>query len=149
MSHQTASGATLGISAAAPATHDIAGFDALTFTDVGEITNIGEFGKEWETVTHSPLSSRGVKKSKGSFNNGTLSPGLALDGSDGGQTAMSAALESEDPVYLKIQLKSGDIYYLTGLVMSFKANVGGNSDVVSASTNIELTHHEILKKPAA
>ncbi|MCI5096656.1 MAG: hypothetical protein MRY77_10115 [Rhodobacteraceae bacterium] len=149
MSHQTASGATLGISAAAPATHDIAGFDALTFTDVGEITNIGEFGKEWETVTHSPLSSRGVKKSKGSFNNGALSPGLALDDSDAGQAIMEAARDSDDNYYFKITLKSGLTYYFVGLVMSFKPNVGGNPDVVTASTNIELNNHEIVKKPAA
>ncbi|GAB5431291.1 MAG: hypothetical protein EpisKO_06610 [Epibacterium sp.] len=149
MAHQTASGVTLGISTAAPATHDITGFDALTFTNVGEITNVGEFGKEWSLVTHNPLATRGTKKGKGSFNNGTLSPALALDPDDAGQTAMKTALESDDPVYFAVTLQDGTIYYLTGLVMSFKPNIGGVDDVVTASTAIELTPDEILEKAAA
>ena len=149
MAHQTASGVTLGISLAAPATHDITGFDALTFINVAEITNIGEFGKEWQLVTHNPLATRGTKKGKGSFNNGTLSPSLALDPDDAGQTAMKTALESDDPAYFVVTLQDGTIYYLTGLVMSFKPNIGGVDDVVTASTTIELTPDAILEKAAA
>ena len=148
MAHQTASGVTLGISAVAPAAHDIASFDALTFINVGEITNIGEFGKEWSLVTHNPLSTRGTEKGKGSFTNGSLSPGLALDPGDAGQTAMETALESDDPVYLSITLQDGTIFYLVGLVMSFKPNIGGVDDVVTASTTIELKPDQILKKAA-
>ncbi|ABF64347.1 hypothetical protein TM1040_1662 [Ruegeria sp. TM1040] len=149
MAHQTASGVTLGISAAAPATHDITGFDALTFTSVGEITNVGEFGKEWQLVTHNPLATRGTKKGKGSFNNGTLSPSLALDPDDAGQAAMETALESDDPVYIAVTLQDGTIYYLVGLVMSFKPSIGGVDDVVTATTSIEIMPDEILKKAAA
>ena len=149
MAHQTASGVTLGISTDAPATYDVAGLDALTFTSVGEVTNIGEFGKEWQLVTHNPLATRGTKKGKGSFNNGTLSPSLALDPDDAGQTAMKTALESDDPAYFVVTLQDGTIYYLTGLVMSFKPNIGGVDDVVTASTTIELTPDAILEKAAA
>jgi hypothetical protein len=149
MAHQTASGVTLGISASAPATHDETGFDALTFTNVGEITNIGEFGKEWALVTHSPLGSRGIQKSKGSYNNGTLTPSLALDPDDAGQTAMTTARESQSSVYFAITLQDGTIFYLAGKVMSFKPNIGGNDDVVTASTTIEIDPEEILEKAAA
>lgn len=148
MTHQTASGVTLGISLAAPATHDVAGFDALSFEPVGEITNVGEFGKEWATVTHNPLASRGTKKGKGSYNNGTLSPSLALDPSDAGQADMKTALDSDDAAYFAVTLQDGTIYYVVGLVMSFKPNIGGVDDVVTASTNIELTPDEILEKAA-
>ncbi|AHD09537.1 hypothetical protein [Phaeobacter gallaeciensis] len=148
MAHQTASGVTLGISAAAPATHDTAGFDALTFIPVGEITEVGEFGKEWALVTHNPLSTRGTKKGKGSYNNGNLNPSLALDPDDAGQTAMETALESDDPVYMAITLQDGTVFYLVGLVMSFKAGIRGVDDVVTATTSIELTPEQILKKAA-
>jgi len=148
MTHQTAAGVTLGISLAAPASHTEVGFDALTLVPVGEITNIGEFGKEFALVTHNPLASRGTKKGKGSFNNGSLSPALALDPSDAGQTAMKTALESDDPAYFAITLQDGTIFYLVGLLMSFKPNIGGVDDVVTASTSIELTPDAILKKAA-
>lgn len=149
MGHQTAAGVTIGISLTAPATHDTTGFDALTFATVGEVTNVGEFGKEFALVTHNPLATRGTKKGKGSFNNGTLSPALALDPNDAGQTDMKTARDSDDPAYFAITLQDGTIYYLVGLVMSFKPNVGGVDDVVTASTSIELTPDEILEKAAA
>jgi len=147
MAHQTASGVTIGISLAAPATHNTAGFDALTLVPVGEITNVGEFGKEWALVTHNPLASRGTKKGKGSYNNGSISPALAFDPDDAGQIAMKTALDSDDPVYFGITLQDGTIFYLEGLVMSFKTSVGGNDDVVTGSTSIEITDNEILQKP--
>lgn len=149
MTHQTASGVTLGISLVAPATHDEAGFAALSPTPVGEITNVGEFGKEWALVTHNPLATRGTKKGKGSFNNGSISPSLALDPKDAGQVAMKTALESDDPAYFFLTLQDGTIFYLVGLVMSFKPNLGGVDDVVTASTTIELTPDAILQQDVA
>lgn len=145
MGHQTAAGATLSMSSAAPASYDAAGFEALSDTVIGEITNIGEFGKEFAAVTHQPLASRGTKKGKGSFNNGTLNPTLALDNSDAGQTAMKAALASDDPVYFILTLQGGEKFYFEGLVMSFKPSVGGVDDVVTATSNIEITDKEILE----
>lgn len=149
MAHQTASGATLGISATAPVSYDETGFNDVNFTDVGEITNLGEFGKEWNLVTHSPLGSRGIQKSKGSYNNGTLNPALALDPGDAGQAAMLAARESQSSVYFAITLQDGTTYYMAGKVMSFKPNIGGSDDVVTASATIEIDPDEILEKAAA
>lgn len=148
MAHQTAAGATLGMTAAKPATHDNAGWDAATMTMIGEVTNIGEFGKEFALVTHNPLATRGTKKGKGSFNNGSLSPSIALDPNDAGQAAMEAALESDDPVYFEVTLQDGTKYRMVGLVMAFKPNIGGVDDVVTASTTIELAPDAILKKAA-
>lgn len=148
MSHQTASGVTLGISSSAPATHDVAGFDALTFINVGEVTNVGEFGKEFAAVTHNPLGSRGTKKGKGSYNNGTLNPSLALDPDDAGQQLMETALNSDADYYFAVTLQDGTVFYLVGLVMAFKPNIGGVDDVVTATTTIDLQPDEILKKAA-
>jgi hypothetical protein len=146
MAHQTGSGTTLGISLTAPSAHTEAGFDALSFATVGEVTNIGEFGKEFALVTHSPLSTRGVKKGKGSYNNGNVTPSLALDTQDAGQTAMKQALESDDPAYFIVTLQNGTIYYFEALVMSFKPNVSTNDDVVTASPNLEITDKKVLEK---
>lgn len=148
MAHQTAAGATIGVSLTPPASHTEAGFDALTLVSVGEITNIGEFGKEFALVTHNPLASRGTKKGKGSYNNGSISPALAFDPDDAGQIAMQTALDSDDAAYFGITLQDGTIFYLEGLVMSLKTSVGGNDDVVTGSTNIEITDQEILRKAA-
>lgn len=150
MAWQTAAGASLAIASTegAPATFDSAGYAAKTYVDVGEITNIGEFGKEFALVTHQPLSTRGVKKGKGSYNNGTLNPALALDTADAGQILMEEALESDISYAFQITLQNGAIYYLMGKVMSFKPNVGGVDDVVTASPTIEVDSDPIIRVAA-
>lgn len=146
MAWQTAAGASLAIATTpgAPVTADAAGYTAKTYTVIGEITNIGEFGKEYALVTHQPLATRGVKKGKGSFNNGTLNPALALDEDDAGQALLRAALESDQSYAFKITLQSGDAYYLMGKIMSYKPNVGGVDDVVTASPSIEVDSDPII-----
>lgn len=151
MAWQTAAGASLAISTVAgpPATFDEAGYSALIYTNIGEITNIGEFGKEFALVTHQPLDTRGVKKGKGSFNNGTLNPTLAVDNEDGGQVLLQTALESDVPYAFLVTLQDGSEYYMMGRTMSFKTTVGTVDDVVTASPTIEVDSDPIvLVEPA-
>lgn len=148
MSFLTAAGASLKASAAAPATYDSTGYAALTFTAVGEITNIGEFGKQFALVTHQPLASRGVKKGKGSFNNGTLNPTLAIDSADAGQGILKTALESDSPISFEVELQNGDIYYLEAMVMSFPTTVGSVDDVIIGNPVLEITDNPIVEVTA-
>lgn len=148
MAWQTAAGATLRMAEAAPATYDEAGYTAVVTVEVGEVTNIGSFGKEFALVQHQPLASRGVKKGKGSFNNGTLNPNLAVDGNDAGQALLRAALESDQAYTMEVELQDGTKYYMRGLVMSFRPTVGGVDDVVTASPTIEVTSDPIIEVAA-
>ncbi len=145
MAFQSASGASLSIVKDAPATFDDTGYVALTFVTVGEITNIGEFGKEWALVTHQPLAKRGTGKAKGSYNNGQLSPTLALDVADAGQILAKEALNSDDEYSFEIALQDGTKFYARGIVMMFKPNVGSIDDVVTASMTVELTDQDIVQ----
>lgn len=149
MAFQTAAGATIAIANASPATFDDTGYAALTYADIGEITNIGEFGKEFALVTHTPLAERGVAKRKGSFNNGTLNPAMALDPDDAGQILIEAALELDAPSAFEITLQDGTVYYLMGLTMMYKPNIGTTDDVVTASATIEVDSSPIVKVDAS
>lgn len=145
MAWQTAAGATLRIAEGAPATFDEAGYGALTMVEVGEVTNIGQFGKEFALVQHQPLSRRGTGKGKGSFNNGSLNPNLAIDGNDAGQLMLREALESDQAYVFQVELQDGSSFFMMGLVMSFRHNVGGVDDVVTASPTIEVTSDPIIE----
>lgn len=151
MAWQTAAGASLSIATTngAPATFDEAGYSSKTFTNIGEITNIGEFGKEFNLVTHQPLATRGVKKGKGSYNNGTLSPSLALDPDDEGQVLLEQASEDDTSWAFLVTLQDGTKYYMMGKVMSFKKNVGGVDDVVTATPTIEVDSDPIVRVAAS
>lgn len=139
MTVRTAAGATLGASAAVPATFDKAGYAALALTLVGEITDLGEFGRVYNLVTHQPLASRATVKKKGSFNSGNCTLQVGLDNKDAGQTLLKAAVKSDNDYAFGITLQNGDIYYFSAQVMSFKIGVGSVDKIVAATISLEIT----------
>jgi len=140
MAIQTSAGTTLGVVAALPATYDEAGFDALTFLTVGEITEIPAFGSVYNLITHSPLGERRVVKRKGSVNDGTLTLNFAADADDAGQTALKTAHTSDTEISVAITYPDGEIDYFTVLVMSYQVNAGGVDSIKSDSVVVELTN---------
>ena len=145
---QTTAGTTIGISATLPATENQAGYEALTFTLIGEVTDLGEYGKEYATVTHNPIASRKTIKRKGSFNNGTLALQLGLDKADAGQVICDAAVDSDNNYAFAITYQDGTIDYMSAQVMSFKTNAGSVDQILSGSINLEVNTDIISVLPA-
>lgn len=144
MTVRTSAGTTLRISATAPATFDVSGYNTL-FTDsptpalVGEITDLGEFGREFALVTHNPVGTRGTQKFKGSFNEGTMALSLGLDTDDAGQILMKAASLSDNDYYFMVTTQNGDRYFFQGKVMTWKVGVGGVDQITTASATLEIS----------
>lgn len=135
---QTSAGTTFALSAEVPETFDAAGYSSLTYTDVGEVTNIPEYGGSYQLVTHEPLGSRAVVKRKGSINHGSLTLQIGKDINDAGQALLKTAY-GEDEVYsFEITLQDGIIHYTTGQVFSFTTNVGNSNQITGISCQIEL-----------
>lgn len=139
MTVNTTAGSTIAISAAAPATFNEAGYEALTWALIGEVTDLGEFGREYALVTHNPIASRSTVKKKGSFNEGSLSLGLGLDNDDAGQNLVTLAVDDDDDVSIRIILQNGDTYYLRAQVMSFRIAAGSVDQITNATINLEVT----------
>jgi hypothetical protein len=139
MSVRTSAGSTIAISASQPATYDQAGYAALSYFDIGEVTDLGEFGRDYALVTHNPIATRATVKRKGSFNEGTMDMKVGLDTDDSGQIVAKAASESDNDYSFKVTLQSGDVYYFQAQVMSYKINVGSVDNITSASIKLELT----------
>lgn len=139
MGVKTSAGSTFKISAAAPATFDSTGYAALTYTGVGEITDLGEFGREYALVTHQPVGSRGTQKFKGSFNEGTITLQLGLDTDDAGQVLCKSASLSDNDYSFVVTTQNGDKYYFQAKVMSWKVGVGGVDSITTANCTLELT----------
>lgn len=129
---------TIGIVLAAPATFDAAGYAALTFVNIGDITDIPEFGREFELVTHKPLASRGTVKKKGGFNEGSMDLKLGLNTDDAGTILLKAASLSDADYSFKIAHPTGDVYYFRALAMSFKVATGNSGSIISATCKLEL-----------
>ena len=134
----TSAGSKLYTSSVLPATYDAAGFGALTWTEVKEITDLGEFGATYTLVTHNPLGSRITVKRKGSLNNGTLELKMARVVTDAGQAKLVTASGVDNSYSFKVVLQDGTIDYFTGQVMSYKTNVGSVDQITSAACSIEI-----------
>lgn len=144
MTVYTSAGTTLTVSASTPATFDGAGYAAVFAASpgpavVGEITDLGEFGREFALVTHMPVGSRGTQKFKGSFNEGTMSLSLGLDTDDAGQVIMKTASLSDNNFSFMVTTQSGDKYFFQAKVMSWKVNVAGVDSITTATATLELT----------
>ena len=146
----TSAGTIYSTSAAAPATYDAAGFALLTFTPVAEVTDLGEYGPTYETVTHNPLDTRRTVKRKGTVNDGALTMQLGRDPSDAGQALLIDGVDGAgiDVVYShKVVLQDGTIQYFTGQIYSYTTNVGSINQITGAAVTVELDN-EIIEVAA-
>lgn len=142
----TSAGTTLAIGPA-PTTYDAGGFAAVSFVEVAEITDIGEFGKKFKLIEHNPIGSRGTVKRKGSYNNGTLSLKLARATSDPGQADLILASESDLSYSFRIVLNDEPTFtevYFTGQVMGYTTMISGVDTITAVSVDIEIDNDIIL-----
>jgi hypothetical protein len=136
-------GGFLSAAAAAPATYNAAGYAALTFSDIGEATEIPEYGAEHAVVTHTPLKTGIVNKYHGELNYGSIAIPMALDLADAGQIILKAALASKDEISFRETRSDGSVQYFSGKVMSFRSAQSIGS-VVPATSMVEITRATIV-----
>lgn len=139
MTVYTTAGTTIAVSASAPATYDSAGYAALTYTAIGEVTDLGEFGREYALVTHNPIGTRATQKYKGSYNEGAITLAVGLDTDDAGQDLLTTASTSDSNYSFKITAQNGDVYYFPAKVMSFKRQFGSVDQITTGAITLEIT----------
>ena len=139
MSVQTSTGIVISISASKPATEDKAGYDALTFTAIGEVVSIGEYSATQEEVNHTPLSTGIVEKYKGATNNGSSTLEFGYDPSDVGQAVLDAGSNGAnkfDVHSFKVTFSSGRVDYFSGLIFGYTKNPGAINNIVSGTSTV-------------
>ena len=134
----TGAGTIIGIVLTAPTTYDATGYAALTFVSIGEVTDIPDFGREFELISHKPIGSRGTIKKKGGFNEGSIDLKLGLNTDDAGQILLKAAALSDVDYSFKIAFPTGDVYYFRAICLSFKISPGNSGAIISATAKLEL-----------
>jgi len=135
-------GGFLSVSAEAPASFDAAGYVALTFTEVGEASEIPAYGAAHSVVTFTALKDGIVNKFHGELNYGSVTVPIGYDSADAGQIILLAALASKDAISFRETRSDGTIRYIMGKVMSFPRGQSVGS-VNMASCNIEFTTADV------
>lgn len=135
----TSAGTAILISPTIPATFDSAGYKNLKdFVEIGEVSDLGEFGREYNIVKFQPLKDRRTVKRKGSYDDGTVTIQLAKVASDAGQQALNAALNSDVSRSIQIVLQDGSTFFFTAQVASGTTNVGNVDQITSGSVKLEI-----------
>lgn len=140
-------GTKLSISAAKPLTHDATGFKALSYTDVGFLTELGEHGPESSLQTINLMSANIARKRKSIRNYGGMPVTMALVPGDDGQILMRAAEADRDAYSVKLELPDGTSEFFRALVMSFKTNPGNSEATVMATSQLEIDSESVWVDP--
>lgn len=150
MAYTTTAGTVLSVSTDLPATFDEAGYEALTWSVVGEITTIPTFGAEANMGAHNPIGDRYTKKYKGSINAGSQTIEMALDDDDAGQIILQDHAEGaaiDDDVAVMLEYPNGQVRYYTAQVGSFQETPGGVDDYLTASAMFDITRPVVKVAP--
>lgn len=138
-------GTSLAISAGLPTTLDATGYAAKSYSVIGEVSEIPEFGPEQALVTFTPLSSGIVEKRGGSVDYGEVTLTVGLTESDAGQLVVegivNGAVGADKRASFRVQLpgNGGDTLYFVGAVRSFRRNIGNSDAIATASVIVSLT----------
>jgi len=120
--------------------HTEVGYDADTFTLIGGVDSVSEFGDTAAEVTFTGLSDARVQKLKGSRNAGNMSISMGFIGGDTGQEALITA-EADDTssnYAFKVEYSDGEVRYFAGQVASVVENVGGADNVLMLSCEVRI-----------
>ncbi|MCP4257649.1 MAG: hypothetical protein GY774_09015 [Planctomycetes bacterium] len=132
-------GLSFSVSAAAPATHDIAGFAALTWTaqDSCAIVDAGVLGDTWSTHEDNTLCTSGSGTVKGKRNYGAQTFQLKYYKTDAVRVILLAAFDAvSDEISVLITLSNGDKRYFECMVSQHDEVFGGTGSDVEATVTL-------------
>lgn len=141
MATQPTTGIVFSVSAATPATDDQAGYEALTFTEVGELLTIPAFGADTQVITYEPLKDGITKKDKGFINYGSQALVAVMDTEDAGQIIMISAAEGANKLVehsFKLEYPLGEVRYYQGKVFSYQEEPGSSNSMINVNMNLEI-----------
>ncbi|AGH31825.1 hypothetical protein SLPG_00031 [Salicola phage CGphi29] len=141
MAKTTSTGTKFSIVADTPATLDQAGYEALTYTEVGEVVDLPEYGPNVQVVESNPLATGITQKFKGFVNQGSQSVGLEYDSEDAGQQILDDAVSGptkNDEHSVKIEYQDGSVDYYTCRVFSYTKNPGSANSMVGSTAQVEI-----------
>lgn len=141
--------------AAAASIDTEAEFDGLTYLEIGQILNLGEFGDQAAEIVAEYLNLGRVEKYKGNRDAGTLDLEVGYDvDNDTGQAELITAEASSNNWAFKVELDDSDLtdspsnnttFYFRGQVMSKRNRIGGSNSIVALLCSIAVNSAIITK----
>lgn len=131
---ETVAGTKLYVCATRPADNTVIAFAALTWVEVGDITNVGGVkGRDYNTSTLSTVGNGQDREKKGSFKLPDAEMECAWVEDDAGQIIVEAAANDNSIPAFKLVKQGGAVRYFTAQVKKFVENLGTSNDTVKGA----------------
>lgn len=135
----TTTGTTIGGSAALPTTYDadaITGYGSITFTDIGEVIDVGELAKAYAIINHQSVGRSYPQKLKDTYDIANISLTLGRVSANLGQVLLQTGLNTSASYAFELGLPSGDTGFFTAKII--KAGIGPVTSGAIETTVVEL-----------
>ena len=118
-----------------------------TYSEIGEVTSIPQFGRVYNEVTFTALGNRNVRKAKGSRNDGNVTISYGYDADDTGQDALRTALDDDGDFNFRIDYPAPLTAktYFKAKVMSAPKTIGSLDGVIMAETVLGIQSGSIVE----
>lgn len=122
----------------------LADYTSDTYTAIGQVTTIGDFGDTAEEIKVNTISDDRTYKLKGQRDAGDLTLECAFNDADPGQRALLAAMVSDGNYSFKIVMNNpgaggnGNTTYFRGLVMSAQTKMGAANTAIMLTSKIAI-----------
>jgi len=131
-----------------------------SWVEIGEVSNLGEFGDVFENVTFQALSANRVKKTKGTANAGDISLEMGHDPDDLGQAALKSANDDTSSIAYNFKVEFTDapntpsgetptLVTFKALVMGYRYNIGAANNTITVSSTLGITTALTVTAPSS
>lgn len=130
------------VSMASPATDNQTGYEALTWTEVKNIANIGAVGPTFNENTFVAVGDGVEQVRKGTKTYGSMTPQMGSTPDDPGQILVIDAVDGaniDTLVSHKVVKGNGAVSYFQGQIFSAPENIGGADDFITIDVNVRIT----------
>lgn len=129
----TSAGTVLSTSRDIPVAYNKNEMRQLNWHEIGEVVDIGEFGREFSLVSHNPITSKKTVKRKGSRDEGSLTISFAKSPGDEGQSIIKEGLILDRYYPFKIELPDRTTQYFLALITSVQDVYGDVNSIASGN----------------
>ena len=146
MSVMTGQGVRFFIGPANEVADNASDYNALSYTEVGEVRDLGEYGDQWDNTTFTALNDSRVRKIKTVKNAGDPALAVGMDGGDAGQAALLTAFDSTSDYAVKIEFNDASEgspseptkHFFRAKIMSKRVAGISNTDVIIRNVQLAI-----------
>jgi hypothetical protein len=140
-------GTIMSVAVGAPNTFNIAGYEALSWTEVSEVGSIPAFGGSATVTEFIPIATGVVNKKKGSINYGDITVPLAQKLSDAGQIALKAGFDGANRKQthsFKLANPEIGVLYFTAEISGYTYNYGDANAITQNELSLAIKTQPIV-----